>query len=209
MKDSFVLYTKIKDVLDALSNEQKGMLFQAILDHESGEEVEISDPVVKIAFIPIQQDLDANAKKWEETRKARSEAGKKSAEQRQSKADKKEQNPTKGTNVDFVEHNQTKATDNVNVNVNVDVNGIKDKHKHGTYKHVLLTDKEYDRLKEEFGGYADTAIQIVDDYCEKSGKRYKNYNLVIRDWGIREAKKKSQTQPLYNYDTLERLLANQ
>lgn len=204
MRDSFVLYTKIGEVLKALTNEQKGELFQAIIDHESGLGVNISDPVVSIAFIPIKQDLDSNAEKWEATRKARSEAGKKSAEQRQSKGNKTEQSSTKLTNVEFACENPTKPTVNVNVNVNDNVK----KKKYGEFKHVLLTEKEYGRLADEFGFLADSAIKIVDEYCEKSGRRYKNYNLVIRDWGIKEAKKDGANRPRYNVDELERLLSN-
>lgn len=66
------------------------------------------------------------------------------------------------------------------------------RHKYGEYKHVLLTDKQYARLIADFGeALTSAAIQKVDVYCEKSGKTYKNYNLVIRDWGIKE---KAQAQ---------------
>lgn len=82
MRDSFVLFTKIKDVVEALSDEQKGMLFQAILDYESDKEVNITDAVVKVAFIPIKRDLDYNEDKWNEEKSKRSEAGKKGAESR-------------------------------------------------------------------------------------------------------------------------------
>ena len=56
------------------------------------------------------------------------------------------------------------------------------KHKHGEFKHVLLTDSEYQKLIEDFGeSVTATYIRKVDEYCEQSGKRYKNYNLAIRN----------------------------
>ena len=64
----------------------------------------------------------------------------------------------------------------------IEESGKPQKHKHGTYKHVLLTDDEYSRLCNDYG--TDTAelyIQKVDDYCEMKGKSYRNYNLAIRN----------------------------
>jgi predicted phage replisome organizer len=60
--------------------------------------------------------------------------------------------------------------------------GKPQKHKHGEFNHVLLTDDEYSRLCTDYGpATADLYIKKVDEYCEQSGKRYKNYNLAIRN----------------------------
>ena len=62
------------------------------------------------------------------------------------------------------------------------------KHKHGEFGHVLLTDAEYNRLCDEKGREeTDDAIRVVDEYAETSGKRYKNYSLAIQRWGYRAA----------------------
>lgn len=64
---------------------------------------------------------------------------------------------------------------------NID-SGKPQKHKHGEFNHVLLTDDEYSRLCDDYGpATADLYIKKVDEYCEQSGKRYKNYNLAIRN----------------------------
>ena len=76
-KESFVLYTKINEVVRELSDEQKGRLFQAILDYEETGEPPELDQLLRLVFIPIKQDLDRNSEKWEAQTKARSEAGKK------------------------------------------------------------------------------------------------------------------------------------
>lgn len=55
------------------------------------------------------------------------------------------------------------------------------KHKHGEFQHVLLTDDEFNRLKKDFDFY-DELIKKLDEYIETSGKRYKNHNLVLRGW---------------------------
>lgn len=56
------------------------------------------------------------------------------------------------------------------------------KHKHGEFHHVLLTDADYQKLIKDFGETVTaTYIRKVDEYCEQSGKRYKNYYLAIRN----------------------------
>jgi len=63
------------------------------------------------------------------------------------------------------------------------------KHKHGIYSHVLLTDSEYSRLKNDFPDIEER-IQRLDDYIQMKGAKYKDHNLTIRTW----AKKDSQPQ---------------
>lgn len=55
------------------------------------------------------------------------------------------------------------------------------KHKHGEFQHVLLTDDEFNRLKKDFDFYEEL-IKKLDEYIETSGKKYKNHNLVLRGW---------------------------
>lgn len=63
------------------------------------------------------------------------------------------------------------------------------KHKYGEYGHVALTDEEYSRLISDYGEPGVKAgIDKVDKYCQKSGKTYRDYNLVLRDWGIETPK---------------------
>lgn len=77
MRESFILYTKINEVVKQLNDEEKGRLFQAILDYEETGEMPELEKLLHLVFIPIKQDLDKNNEKWEKQSKARSEAGKK------------------------------------------------------------------------------------------------------------------------------------
>lgn len=137
MKNSFVLFTEIRDVVEQLTNEQKGLLFQAILDYEGGNDPDLSEQAVRVAFIPIKQNLDRCDEKWELERQSRSEAGKKGMESRWGKKKSITNDNTVITNDNTVisvitNDNKalqdiTKITDNVNVNVNVndkDINNI-------------------------------------------------------------------------------------
>lgn len=82
MKDSFILFTEHKEIVDQLSNEQAGKLFKAIYEWVINEQLLELDPITKIAFIPIKQSIDRNNDKWLKIKEKRSEAGKKGMESR-------------------------------------------------------------------------------------------------------------------------------
>lgn len=130
--ESFVLFTKIVEVVRILTNEQKGVLFQTILDYQdTGNVPDDLDPVLKVAFLPIKHDMDVCAANREKVIQQRREAGKKSAEKRNAaneiatKANSAKRRSTKGNGGD-VSLAPVNNNDNENVNVNVNV---KDKDK--------------------------------------------------------------------------------
>lgn len=133
--ESFVLFTKIVDVVSILTNEQKGILFQTILDYQNtGDVPEGLDPVVKVAFLPIKHDMDVCTANREASLEKRREAGRKSAEKRN--ASNANDSTAKVSNVqqcsvmlNDAQQCSTSVSDvqhNVNVNVNGNVN-VKDK----------------------------------------------------------------------------------
>lgn len=68
----------------------------------------------------------------------------------------------------------------------------------GTYKHILLTDKQYEDLTSEFGDKAvDDYISRVDEYCESSGKTYSNYAATISRW-IKADREKEKRESKFN-----------
>lgn len=76
-KKSFIFYTNYIETFEALSDEQAGQLIKAILNYASTQKVQELDGLIKIAFIPIKQNIDRDMQKWKEQKKKRSEAGKK------------------------------------------------------------------------------------------------------------------------------------
>lgn len=83
---------------------------------------------------------------------------------------------------------------NKNIN-NKNINNIKEekykkeetkketKKEYGEYKRVKLTDKEYEKLCNEFNKiYIDEIIKLTDEYIESNNNKnkYTNFNLVIR-----------------------------
>lgn len=117
---SFILFTKINEVVKELTNEQKGLLFQAILDYQETGIVPEMDILIRVVFLSIKHDMDYCAEQREESIRKKSEAGKKSAEVRAAKANGKKQ---KATPLNTVEQcSATLNTGQHNVNVNIDVN---------------------------------------------------------------------------------------
>lgn len=47
---------------------------------------------------------------------------------------------------------------------------------------MLLSDADEAKLDEQFPGFWRDYITRVDEYCEQSGKRYRNYRLTISKW---------------------------
>lgn len=63
-------------------------------------------------------------------------------------------------------------------------------------KHILLTEDEYESLREEYGeDTADKAIECVSDYKEMTGKRYESDYLAIKKWGIEAALEQKEKAP--------------
>ena len=111
-KDTFILYTEQKEVIDKLSDEQAGKLIKAIYEYVETGEMPNLDNVLDLVIIPFKQNLDRNADKYEETKKKRSEAGKLGAEI-------KKQKQAKQANAKFANNKQANQAVNVNDNVNV------------------------------------------------------------------------------------------
>ena len=66
------------------------------------------------------------------------------------------------------------------------------RHKYGRYKNVLLTDEDFDKLKQEFPSDWGDRIERLSEYMASSGKPYKNHLATIRNWAKRD---KSQGKP--------------
>lgn len=75
-KDSFVLFVEFKEVFDALSDEQAGILIKAIFEYEATGTFPEIEKMLGVVAIPIKNSLKRNRQKWVETCRKRSEAGK-------------------------------------------------------------------------------------------------------------------------------------
>lgn len=130
-KKSFVLYADLLKSIEHLTNEEKGVLFNHLLEYVNDKNPILTDRLILTAWKPIELQLKRDLIKFEEVKAKRSDAGKRSAELRALKSE--EQSSTNPTSVESAEQNSTNPTvnDTVNVTVNdtVNVNDIKENNK--------------------------------------------------------------------------------
>jgi hypothetical protein len=116
-KKSFVLYVDLLKNIEHLTNEEKGVLFNHLLEYVNDLNPILEDRLLLTAWKPIEAQLKRDLKQYEDVKSKRSLAGKKSAELRALKL--AEQNKTNSTSVESVQQSSTNPTDNVNGIVNV------------------------------------------------------------------------------------------
>ena len=66
------------------------------------------------------------------------------------------------------------------------------RHKHGLYQNVLLTDEDFETLKNEFPSDWELRIERLSEYIASTGKSYKNHLATIRSWARKDASKKTE-----------------
>lgn len=184
-KNNFLLSDEWKTMFTALPDEKAGQLIKAAFMYHAGEDVDIDDPVLEAVFCMVKAKIDENDSKYEEICQKRAESARASkCKQMQANANKCEQ-----TTPDNDSDNDLKESVSNNTIPSKSPVKKQTRHKYGEYSHVLLSDEEYKRLCQEHGELiVNKAIKVVDEYCQTSGKTYKDYNLVLRKWGIDRAK---------------------
>lgn len=75
-RTGFTLYADYVDQISDLNLKQRGILFTAILEYASGNDPEINDPLVKMAYGFIRAQMETEAEHRKEVAAARAEAGK-------------------------------------------------------------------------------------------------------------------------------------
>ena len=76
------------------------------------------------------------------------------------------------------------------------------RHKYGEFKNVLLSDKDLEKLKTEYGEeLVEKYIKKMDEWIELNGRRYKNYYLALRQWMNKEISKKQEKVEKQEGDT--------
>lgn len=169
-KDSFILYTEQKEVIDKLTDEQAGKLIKAIYEYVETGKMPKLDTMLDLVIIPFKQNIDRNADKYEETKKKRSEAGKLGAEI-------KKQKQAKQANAKFANSKQANQAVNVNDNVNVNVNdNVNDNN-----NNVVVGDSCVDGLQEIIKFYNENiglitpyGLEVLSDYAKEMP-----YDVVI------------------------------
>lgn len=204
-KDSAVMYRSFFDAVKLLDPEARLQAYEAYFDYAfDGVKYSGIEPVISALLTIIKPSLDKARTRYETAvengKKGGAPLGNQNAKNNQKTTRKQPENNQKTT--------KKQPENNLYVDVDVDDDVYEDinnararakpsaqkpkRHKHGQYKHVALTDDEYDRLIADYGEeQTAAAIKKVDEYCEQHGKTYKNYNLTLRKWGFEKTVKLS------------------
>lgn len=201
-KKSFVAYLSWFDALEEYSDAEVGQLMRALARYaKTGEEPEFSDRGMRGNWKFMCSDVKRASEKWDETRKKRSNAGKRGMAKRWGKPD----NITKITNDNNVNDDITKITVDVDVNGDVDVDGDVDVVKRDN---TAAVDMELSKIVQHYqraiGDFPRSALEklqkwrqeystemilLAIDKAAEAGKRSWNYiNGILSGWqrdGIR------------------------
>jgi hypothetical protein len=127
MSDSFIIYTSYLKIFEQLTDAQLGQLTRHMLSFaKTGEEPNIEDPIVKLSFAFIKDDMERNKHKYEEKcERLRANARKRwDKKQLDSEASEDIQKHTNVCKSMQMHANAQIAMHNDNVNDNVDVNDV-------------------------------------------------------------------------------------
>ena len=183
-KKSFVLYSDLIKSIEHLTNEEKGILFNHLLEYVNDMNPTLTDRLVLTAWKPIELQLKRDLVKFEEVKSKRSDAGKRSAELRALKSI--EQKQTKSTSVKSVQQTSTNptVTDNVTDNVNV-IN------KYRAFAHLCMSVDEFNKLEVNYTKQQiDSALDAIENF--KQNTKYKSLYLTCKNWLSKEPKKSEQ-----------------
>ena len=172
MKNSFILYTEQKAVIDKLTDEQAGKLIKAIYAHEMGEEYEL-DNILDLVITPFLSSLKRNKEKYE----------KRVATNKKNIATRWNTNNTNGMDAIPNDTNDTNGNDSDSVNVNVNENDKKENIKRKTFCKPTI---------EEVKAYCKERNNSVDaekfcDFYESKGwkvgkESMKDWKASVRTW---------------------------
>ena len=197
-RESFVFYKSYYDAITKLPLEQQAEAYNAIIQyaifHKAPDNM---TPTAELCLTFAKPTLEANYRRYvngtQPKKRGNTVAYHQQTESEQAVKSETSANPVSEpeANGSKVEANGSKPEGNVNVTVTGNDNvtdtemkkpvKVKEKHTHGTYGHVRLTEEEYLQLQKEYSN-AEEIIQFLDNYIEEKGYKAKNHYLTIKRW---------------------------
>ena len=186
------VFTDFAEVIEPLSEAERGRLFTAMLQYAStGETAELKG-AERFVWPTAKQNIDRTRVEAERNAACGSKGG------RPKKPTETDLNRKKPTETDLnrkkADKDKDKDKDNIipPISPNGDIVPLEGerprKHKYGEYKNVLLTDDELEKLKAEYADYLDR-IERLSSYIASTGKTYKSHYATIRNWARADAEK--------------------
>ena len=190
-KKSFMIYLDNEKQVNMLTDEQAGKLFKALFEFaKDGTETDFNDGMIAMAFSFMADSIKRDTEKYESICQKRAENIKKRWNKKQ---DEGNTNDTNVYNCNFCNTNHTHIDKDIDKDKEIDINKrtVKpspappksSKKKFGEYGNVSLTDEQYSQLVKDYGEpVMNEYIQRMDEYIQMKGKKYKDFNLALRNW---------------------------
>ena len=187
-RNSFILYTDYSDHIDSLTLEEKGLLFEALLEYAKGIEIELSG-AVKVAFSFIKAQIDRDSEKYEEVCEKRRSAGKKGGAPKGNKnAEKTTKNNQKQPKTTKNNLKQTKQPDN-DTDTDTDTDNDTDNDTENDINTKTKESKKSTRKK-----FIIPSVEEVRAYCQQRNNRVDPVAFIAyytaKDWMIGKNKMK-------------------
>ena len=194
-KKSFMIYLDNEKQVNMLTDEQAGKLFKALFEFaKNGTETDFDDGMIAMAFSFMADSIKRDTVKYESICQKRAENIKKRWNKKQ---DESNTNDTNVYNCNFCNTNHTHIDKDIDKDIDkekeIDINKRTDKPSpappksvkktFGEYSNISLTDDQYQQLVRDYGeSVINDYIQRMDEYIQMKGKKYKDFNLVLRNW---------------------------
>lgn len=198
-KKSFMIYLDNEKQVNMLTDEQAGKLFKALFEFaKDGTETDFNDGMIAMAFSFMTDSIKRDTEKYESICQKRAENIKKRWNKKQ---DEGNTNDTNVYNCNFCNTNHTHIDKDKDIDKDIDKDKDKEidinkrtgkpspappkslKKKFGEYGNVSLTDEQYSQLVKDYGeSVMNDYIQRMDEYIQMKGKKYKDFNLALRNW---------------------------
>lgn len=198
MRDSVVIYKSFHQASKMLKPEEYKELWVALFEYalEDIEPEDIESALAEAILTMALPQIDANKKKHTDGCKGGAPKGNQNARKQP------KQPPVELENNQWLKEKQPNENENENENENVNEKKKRtrtpkeEKHLHGEYKHVRLTDAEFERLATDYGeATRAAAIKRLDEYIqEKPTYKSQDHNLAIRRWVIKALEEDKQKQ---------------
>ena len=188
------VFTDFAEVIEPLSDAERGRLFMSMLQYASTGEAGTLSGTERFVWPIAKQNIDRTRVEAERNAACGSKGG------RPKKPAETDLNRKKPAETDLnrkkADKDKDKDKDKDNIIPPISPNGDivplegerPRKHKYGEYKNVLLTDDELEKLKAEYADYLDR-IERLSSYIASTGKAYKSHYATIRNWARADAEK--------------------
>lgn len=192
-RDSFIFYRSFYESINSLPVENQLNIYKAIASLSLNGNNEDLQGIENAIFTLIKPQIEANNKKY-----LNGKIPKNSSEEKTSDKQNRSKNEAKYKQI----KSKSEANEECRMNNEECRMNNEKKNKYGLYKHVLLTQTEYNKLLKDYAN-AEECITFLDEYIEMKGYKAKSHYLAVKKWVVDAVNERSiKNKPNKKVDVL-------